>query len=70
MTISQQVLLTDLQSRVAAVRDEIVAVRRDLHAHPELGWHEVRTTELIRKRLVAAGLSPQVLPTGTGLICD
>ena len=70
MTISQQVLLSDLQSRVAAVREEIVTVRRDLHAHPELGWHEVRTTELIRKRLVAAGLSPQVLPTGTGLICD
>ncbi|MGW1340095.1 amidohydrolase [Kribbella sp. NPDC002412] len=70
MTISQQVLLSDLQSRIAAVRDEIVAVRRDLHAHPELGWHEVRTTELIRQRLVAAGLSPQVLPTGTGLICD
>ncbi|TCC45886.1 amidohydrolase [Kribbella capetownensis] len=70
MTISQQLLLSDLQSRVAAVRDEIVTVRRDLHAHPELGWHEVRTTELIRQRLVAAGLSPQVLPTGTGLICD
>jgi amidohydrolase len=47
-----------------------VAIRRDLHAHPELGWHEVRTTELIRQRLTAAGLSPQVLPTGTGVICD
>jgi amidohydrolase len=70
MTISQQVLLSDLQSRVSTVRDEIVAVRRELHAHPELGWHEVRTTELIRQRLVAAGLSPEVLPTGTGLICD
>ncbi|MEI8412586.1 MULTISPECIES: amidohydrolase [unclassified Kribbella] len=70
MTISQQVLLSDLQSRVAEVRDEIVTIRRDLHAYPELGWHEVRTTELIRQRLVAAGLSPQVLPTGTGLICD
>ncbi|MFG1814679.1 amidohydrolase [Kribbella sp. NPDC049174] len=70
MTISQQVLLSDLQTRVAAAQEEIVAVRRDLHAHPELGWHEVRTTELIRKRLVAAGLSPEVLPTGTGLICD
>ncbi|MDX6247372.1 MAG: hypothetical protein QOF10_732 [Kribbellaceae bacterium] len=70
MTISQSLLLSDLQSRVDEVQDEIVAVRRDLHAHPELGWHEVRTTDLIRQRLVAAGLSPQVLPTGTGLICD
>jgi amidohydrolase len=70
MTISQRLLLSDVRSRVDEVRDEIVAVRRDLHAHPELGWHEVRTTELIRQRLVAAGLSPQVLPTGTGMICD
>jgi amidohydrolase len=63
-------LLTDVPSRVDKVREEVVAVRRDLHAHPELGWHEVRTTELLRRRLTEAGLSPQVLPTGTGLICD
>ena len=63
-------LLTDVPSRVDKVREEMVAVRRDLHAHPELGWHEVRTTELLRRRLTAAGLSPKVLPTGTGLICD
>ena len=70
MTLSQSPLLADARSRVDEVRDEIVAIRRDLHAHPELGWHEVRTTELIRQRLTAAGLSPQVLPTGTGVICD
>jgi amidohydrolase len=63
-------LLTDVPSRVDKVREEMVAVRRDLHAHPELGWHEVRTTELLRRRLTEAGLSPRVLPTGTGLICD
>jgi amidohydrolase len=63
-------LLTDVPSRVDKVREEVVEVRRDLHAHPELGWHEVRTTELLRRRLTEAGLSPRVLPTGTGLICD
>ncbi|HET6293066.1 MAG TPA: amidohydrolase [Kribbella sp.] len=70
MTTSHQLLLADVETRVAKVQDEVIAVRRDLHAHPELGWHEVRTTELIKQRLIAAGLSPQVLPTGTGLICD
>ncbi|TWD81931.1 amidohydrolase [Kribbella amoyensis] len=70
MTTSPQPLLADLKARVEAVREEAIAVRRDLHAHPELGWHEVRTTEQIRQQLLAAGLSPQVLPTGTGLICD
>jgi amidohydrolase len=50
--------------------DELIAVRRDLHAHPELGHVEHRTTELLLKRLRQAGLSPTLLPKGTGLICD
>jgi amidohydrolase len=50
--------------------DELIAVRRDLHAHPELGHVEHRTTELLLKRLRQAGLAPTPLPKGTGLICD
>ncbi len=49
---------------------DLVAVRRDLHAHPELGHHEQRTTALLVDRLTAAGLTPKVLSTGTGLVCD
>ncbi len=70
MTTPRSLVLTDIRARVDAVRDEIVTVRRDIHANPELGWHEERTTRVLRDRLIAAGLSPQVLPTGTGLICD
>ena len=50
--------------------DELVAFRRDLHAHPELGGSEVRTTRLLVDRLVAAGRTPRPLPDGTGLWCD
>lgn len=46
------------------------SLRRDLHAHPELSWAEVRTTRVLRECLTAAGLAPAVLPTGTGLVCD
>jgi amidohydrolase len=49
---------------------ELIALRRDLHAHPELGRAEVRTTRLIRARLERAGLAPRTLPGGTGLVCD
>ena len=49
---------------------ELVAVRRDVHAHPELGRQEHRTTALLIDRLAAAGLSPKPLSTGTGLVCD
>ena len=35
--------------------DELIAMRRDLHAHPELSWREVRTTALVADRVRAAG---------------
>ncbi|MFG2964147.1 M20 family metallopeptidase [Streptomyces sp. NPDC048179] len=49
---------------------ELVAFRRDLHMHPELGNQEFRTTAAIKERLEQAGLRPRVLSLGTGLICD
>ncbi|MEU9127355.1 amidohydrolase [Kitasatospora sp. NPDC048540] len=48
----------------------MIAFRRDLHRHPELGRQEFRTTRLLRERLVRAGLEPRVLPGGTGMIVD
>ena len=59
----------DLIPLLAPYADEIVEFRRDLHAHPETGHHEVRTTARIAERLRRAGLAPQLLP-GTGLVCD
>ncbi|MDT3398671.1 amidohydrolase [Streptomyces sp. B1866] len=53
-----------------ALRAELVAFRRDLHMHPELGGEEFRTTDALRDRLERAGLAPRVLPGGTGLLCD
>ncbi|MER8044984.1 amidohydrolase [Streptomyces sp. NPDC094032] len=52
------------------LRGELIAFRRDLHMHPELGNQEFRTTAALKERLEAAGLTPKVLATGTGLICD
>ncbi|GAA3158458.1 M20 family metallopeptidase [Streptomyces virens] len=53
-----------------ALRAELVAFRRDLHMHPELGNQEFRTTAAIKERLERAGLRPRVLSSGTGVICD
>ena len=55
---------------LAAHEAELVALRRDLHMHPELGWTEHRTTKVLVERLEAAGLAPEVLAGGTGLVCD
>ncbi|MGV9450721.1 M20 family metallopeptidase [Streptomyces sp. NPDC003635] len=53
-----------------SLRVELVAFRRDLHMHPELGNQEFRTTAAIKERLERAGLQPRVLAVGTGLVCD
>nr|WP_034648922.1 amidohydrolase [Cellulomonas sp. HZM] len=58
-----------LRTTLDELRDELVAVRRDIHAHPELARTEVRTSRLIADRLTAAGLSPRLLP-GSGVVCD
>ncbi|WP_367044498.1 M20 family metallopeptidase [Streptomyces sp. Je 1-332] len=53
-----------------ALRAELIAFRRDLHMHPELGNQEFRTTAALKARLERAGLEPRVLDIGTGLVCD
>lgn len=54
---------------VDSLQPELVEIRRDVHAHPELGRTEQRTTGLVAERLRLAGLTPRLLP-GTGLTCD
>jgi amidohydrolase len=49
---------------------DVVAVRRDLHAHPELAYAETRTTSVIIDHLTSFGLESSVLPGGTGVLCD
>ena len=49
---------------------ELVALRRQLHAHPETSGSEIQTTRTVAERLRIAGLKPTVLERGTGLVCD
>ncbi|MGA8211019.1 MAG: M20/M25/M40 family metallo-hydrolase, partial [Nocardioidaceae bacterium] len=63
---------TDLARVVESVdrlAEELVALRRDLHAHPELAWAESRTTGIVAARLDAAGLRVTMLPK-SGLIAE
>jgi aminobenzoyl-glutamate utilization protein A len=41
----------------AALAPDVVAMRRDLHAHPEVGWTEYRTTARVREALMPLGLT-------------
>ena len=58
------------ESWLAAHYDDLVAWRRHIHRHPELGRQEFATTQFVAERLVEAGLNPKALPGGTGLTCD
>ena len=53
-----------------ALHERLIAIRRDIHAHPEIGHHEHRTTALIVDELERADLVAKVLPVGTGAYCD
>ncbi|WP_437954358.1 amidohydrolase [Sorangium sp. So ce119] len=60
----------DLSKDVSLLDRDLVAVRRDLHRHPELGYEELRTSQLVAERLRALGLSVRTGVAGTGVIAD
>ncbi|HYI58668.1 MAG TPA: amidohydrolase [Microlunatus sp.] len=68
---------TSASSRLQLISEEtdhlyewLVALRRDIHAHPEVGNEEYRTTQIVVETLATAGLSAEVLRIGTGAVCD
>lgn len=62
-------MTTVVHETMAAMEDELIAFRRDLHAHPELSRLEFRTTYLVAARLSAAGVRVRKL-AGSGLVAD
>jgi len=61
--------LVVLHETLAALDSELVAFRRDVHAHPELARAETRTSAVVAARLTAAGIRVRAL-AGSGLIAD
>ena len=51
-------------ARIAAFHPEITALRRDLHAHPELGFEEVYTAARVKQALEVCGVDE--IHTGIG----
>jgi amidohydrolase len=58
-----------LAATMQGLDEELIAFRRDLHAHPEVAHTETRTTALVAARLTTAGVRVRSL-AGTGLIAD
>src|SRR5690625_7319061 len=47
---------------------DIVPIRRDIHAHPELGSEEERTSRLVAGKLADWGITEVTPRAGTGLV--
>jgi amidohydrolase len=57
-----------LKSEATDLTPDLVAWRRDLHRHPELGFEEHRTAGFITERLQALGLELKTGLGGTGVV--
>lgn len=55
---------------IASHGADLVTWRRRIHMHPELARQEFETTKFVASTLRAAGLSPVVMPSGSGVLCD
>lgn len=54
--------------RARALHDRLVAIRRDLHAHPELFFQEVRTAQRVAEILRELGIEAQTGIARTGVV--
>ena len=59
--------MINFSPEIAALNEELVALRRDFHRHPELGFQEVRTSKIVEDYLKDLGLEVRRC-AGTGVI--
>ena len=59
--------MAELLSPTGEERDELVATRRDIHAHPELKYEEHRTAGLVVERLTSLGYETRAGVGRTGV---
>ena len=52
-----------IEPKIAAAAAELTAIRRDIHAHPELGFEEERTSQIVARKLKEWGCE---VTTGIG----
>jgi amidohydrolase len=58
----------DVEALGSRVDDKVLAWRRDIHQHPELGNRETRTARLVADHLRALGLEPRTGIAHTGVV--
>ncbi len=54
--------------QIDAFKDDLTAIRRDLHAHPEIGFEEVRTAGIVADKLRELGIEVHTGIGTTGVV--
>jgi amidohydrolase len=67
-TAHAEVALSDINARIDAIMPRVVAWRRDIHHHPELGNRETRTAALVAAHLRRLGMEVRTGVAGAGVI--
>jgi amidohydrolase len=57
-----------VNNRIAAAAAEIAEWRRDIHAHPEIGFEEHRTSQIVADKLASWGIEVTRGIAGTGVV--
>ena len=57
-----------INNRIAHFHDDMTAWRRDLHEHPELGFEEQRTSDIVAAKLAEWGIAVHRGLAGTGVV--
>src|SRR5436189_3339530 len=58
----------EIRQRAAQIEDKLIAWRRDIHEHPELGEQETRTAALVAAHLRNLGLEVKTEVARTGVV--
>jgi hypothetical protein len=59
---------TAIRTATQAIEPALIAICRDIHAHPELGFHEVRTAGVVSAELTRLGIAHQTGIGKTGVV--
>ena len=65
---AQSVLTQRIEAQISAVEPRVIAWRRDIHEHPELGNREFRTATLIADHLRSLGIEVETEVAHTGVV--
>jgi amidohydrolase len=68
LLVSSEGSMSDFLSEAQSLFEYTRSLRRDFHAHPELGFHEIRTSGIIARELSSLGMEIRTGIAGSGVV--